>query len=133
MRILLTSLLIAAAWAASERVQEPEFQLRVDVPLVSVDVRVFNSRGEPMTTLTETDFVVFEEGEEQQIQVFSSVDTPYNILLLFDRSASTENQWTFMQRAAARFLRNLRPQDSLALGAFDEGLTMLSDWSDTRK
>ena len=133
MRLLLTSLLVAAAWAASGRTQEPEFQLRVDVPLVSVDVRVVDSRGEPLTTLAETDFVVLEEGEEQKIQVFSSVDTPYNILLLFDRSGSTENQWTFMQRAAARFLRNLRPQDSLALGAFDEGLTMLSDWSDTRK
>src|SRR5688572_16939028 len=127
------SLLVAAgaAWAASGRTQEPEFQLRVDVPLVSVDVRVVDSRGEPLTTLAETDFVVLEDGEEQKIQVFSSVDTSYNILLLFDRSGSTENQWTFMQRAAARFLRNLRPQDSLALGAFDEVLTMLSDWSDT--
>jgi VWFA-related protein len=123
----------AAAWVASGRAQEPEFQLRVDVPLVSVDVRVINSRGEPMTSLTGKDFVVLEDAEEQQIQVFSSVDTPYNILLLFDRSGSTENQWTFMQRAAARFLRNLRSQDSLAIGAFDDGLTMLSSWSDTRK
>ena len=89
MRLLLTSLLVAAAWAASGRTQEPEFQLRVDVPLVSVDVRVVDSRGEPLTTLAETDFVVLEEGEEQKIQVFSSVDTPYNILLLFDRSGST--------------------------------------------
>src|SRR5678815_804402 len=77
--------------------QEPAYQLRVDVPLVSVDVRVNDSRGQPLTSLTEKDFIVVEDGAEQQIQAFSSVETPYNILLLFDRSASTQDQWTFMQ------------------------------------
>jgi VWFA-related protein len=130
-----TLLMVAAAAAAasSATAQEPAFQVRVDVPLVSVDVRVTDSRGQPMTTLQATDFVILEDGKEEQIQLFSSVETPYNILLLFDRSGSTENQWTFMQRAASRFLRNLRPQDSLAIGAFDEGLMMLSTWNDPRK
>jgi len=86
-----------------------------------------------MTSLAANEFIILEDGVEQQIQVFNSVDTPYNILLLFDRSGSTENQWTLMQRAAARFLRNIRPQDSMAVGFFDEGLTMLSTWSDSRK
>jgi VWFA-related protein len=124
---------VAAGWAASVRSQEPAFQVRVDVPLVSVDVRVTDSRNQPMTTLKAADFVILEDGKEQQIQLFSSVESPYNILLLFDRSGSTENQWTFMQRAASRFLRNLRPQDTLAIGAFDDGLMMLSTWSDPRK
>jgi len=110
--------------------QEPAYQLRVDVPLVSVDVRVNDSRGQPLTSLTEKDFIVVEDGAEQQIQAFSSVETPYNILLLFDRSGSTQDQWSFMQRAASRFMMNLRKQDSLALGAFDDGLTMLSAWND---
>jgi VWFA-related protein len=113
--------------------QEPVYQLRVDVPLVSVDVRVTDSGGQPMTSLMEKDFVVVEDGIEQQIQVFNSVDTPYNILLLFDRSGSTQDQWSFMQRAASRFMFNLRKQDSLALGAFDDGLMMLSDWGDSSK
>jgi Ca-activated chloride channel family protein len=113
--------------------QDPVFQVRVDVPLVSVDVRVNDSRGQPVTTLAKEDFVLVEDGLEQQIQAFSSVDTPYNILLLFDRSGSTQDQWSFMQRAASRFMSNLRKQDSLALGAFDEGLMMLSNWSDPLK
>jgi VWFA-related protein len=120
---------IAGIGTASAPAQEPVYQLRVDVPLVSVDVRVSDSRGQPLTTLTEKDFILLEDGVEQRIQAFSSVDTPYNILLLFDRSASTQEQWSFMQRAAARFMLNLRKQDSLALGAFDDGLMMLSDWN----
>jgi Ca-activated chloride channel homolog len=124
---------IAGTAIAASPAQEPLFQVRVDVPLVSVDVRVNDSRGQPMTTLNKEDFVLVEDGVEQQIQAFSSVDTPYNILLLFDRSGSTQDQWTFMQRAASRFMSNLRKQDSLALGAFDDGLMMLSNWDDPVK
>jgi len=127
-----SSLLVAAIACigiSSVTAQEPVYQLRVDVPLVSVDVRVNDSRGQPLASLTEKDFILVEDGVEQQIQAFSSVDTPYNILLLFDRSGSTQDQWSFMQRAASRFMLNLRRQDSLALGAFDDGLMMLSDWN----
>jgi VWFA-related protein len=124
---------ISSIGIATAPAQEPVYQLRVDVPLVSVDVRVNDSRGQPMTSLVEKDFIVVEDGVEQLIQAFSSVDTPYNILLLFDRSGSTQDQWSFMQRAASRFMLNLRKQDSLALGAFDDGLMMLSDWKDPAK
>ena len=113
-------------------VQDPVFQLRVDVPLVSVDVKVLDSRGQPMTSLTAKDFIIAEDGVEQQVASFTSIDTPYNILLLFDRSGSTEELWTTMQRSADRFVRNLRPQDRVALAAFDEGVMMLSGWNDSR-
>src|SRR4026209_1200381 len=118
--------------AISLSAQEPVYTLRVDVPLVSVDVKVLDSRDQPMTSLTAKDFIVLEDGAEQDIQVFTSVDTPNNILLLFDRSGSTQDQWSFMQRAAGRFIRNLRPQDHVALAAFDRGVTVLSEWKDTK-
>jgi len=49
-----------------------------------------------MTSLVEKDFIVVEDGVEQLIQAFSSVDTPYNILLLFDRSlkAVPNSDWS---------------------------------------
>ena len=112
--------------------QDPVFQLRVDVPLVSVDVKVLDSRGQPMTSLTAKDFIIAEDGVEQQVASFTSIDTPYNILLLFDRSGSTEELWTTMQRSADRFVRNIRSQDRVALAAFDEGVMMLSGWNDSR-
>lgn len=128
---LVTTVLGVGVLAISLSAQDPVYTLRVDVPLVSVDVKVLDSRDQPMTSLTAKDFIVREDGAEQEIQVFTSVDTPNNILLLFDRSGSTQDQWTFMQRAASRFIRNLRPQDRVALAAFDEGVMMLSGWNDT--
>src|SRR5262245_48576086 len=112
--------------------QDPVFQFKVDVPLVSLDVTVTDPRGRPISSLTAKDFIILEDGEEQQIQSFTAMETPYNILLLFDRSGSTERLWTTMQRSAERFVRNLRPQDRAAVAAFDEGLMMLSGWNDSR-
>ena len=122
----------AAFLIAVVLLQDPVLQLRVDVPLVSVDVKVLDSRGQPMTSLTAKDFIIAEDGVEQPVAGFTSIDTPYNILLLFDRSGSTEELWTTMQRSAGRFVRNLRSQDRVALAAFDEGVMMLSGWNDSR-
>ena len=129
---ILTTAALGAAGPSALRAQNQTFTVTVDVPLVTVDVKVLDSKQQPMTALTEKDFIIVEDGVEQQLQNFSSVGTAYNIFLLFDRSASTENQWTFMQRAAVRFLHNVRAQDRVAIGSFDEGVTMLSEWNDSR-
>lgn len=109
--------------------QEPVYNLRVDVGLVSLDVTVMDAQNQPLTSLLQRDFTVYEDGVEQEIKIFSALDTPYNILLLFDRSGSTADQWRTMQRAASSFIRNLRKQDRVALASFEDGLMMLSDWS----
>jgi Ca-activated chloride channel family protein len=124
--------LIGAVGATALLAQEPVFNLRVDVQLVSLDVTVTDAQSQPITNLVQRDFTLVEDGVEQQIKSFNALDTPYNILLLFDRSGSTAEQWKTMQRASATFIRNLRKQDRVALGAFDDGLTMLSAWTDTR-
>ena len=105
--------------------------LNVDVPLVSVDVVVFDSDARPMTSLQERDFLIYEDGVEQKVQSFENTNAPYNILLLFDRSSSTQGQWKSMRNSAGRFIRNLRPQDRVAVGSFDEGVIMFSKWQDT--
>ena len=123
-------LFVSAAWLSG---QEPVYTLRVDVPLVSLEVAAFDAGGRALTTLTGEDFQVYEDDTPQEIRNFAPVGTPYNILLLFDRSGSTQNQWPFMQRAVARFLENLRPQDKIAIAAFDDDFDMLLDWKDSRR
>ncbi len=127
-RLLLLGL-IGAFSAAGLAAQEPVYSMKVDVGLVSLDVTVMDAQNQPMTSLLQRDFTVYEDGEEQEIKNFSTLDTPYNILLLFDRSGSTQDQWRTMQRAASAFVRNLRKQDRVALASFEDGITILSNWS----
>jgi VWFA-related protein len=113
--------------------QETVYTLRVDVPLVPVDVSVSDPEGRPISDLGEEDFEVYENGVRQEIRYFTPVSTPYNILLLFDRSGSTQHKWPVMQRAVAGFIANLRHQDRLAMGTFDSDLEMQTEWTGDRE
>jgi VWFA-related protein len=130
---LVRLLLIAFVSAVCASGQQPLYTLKVDVPLVSLEVAAFDAGGRPVTTLTREDFQIYENGARQEIRNFAPVATPYNILLLFDRSGSTQGQWPFMQSAVARFLENLRPQDRIAIAAFDDEFEMLVNWTDSRR
>jgi len=108
--------------------QDGGFQLRVDVPLVSVDVSVTDSNGRPVSTLTKDDFLVFEDGVPQNIQNFSPVEIPYNVLLLFDCSGSTKPQQALMLTAMRRLISRLRAQDVIAIAQFGTSVDLRLDW-----
>lgn len=112
--------------------QEPDYTLKIDVPVVTVEVTVQDARGQLAGNLSSNAFEVYEDGTRQEIRYFAPVSTPYNILLLFDRSGSTQDQWPLMQRAVAGFILTLRAQDKVAIGAFDYDLQMQRDWTGNR-
>src|SRR5687767_9112537 len=130
--MLKTILTIASLLAAIVVVaQNPSSSIRVDVTLVTVDVRVSDAAGRPVTDLTQQDFQVFEDDQPQEIRAFAPVQSAYSILLLIDRSTSMENHWPLMGPAIARLVANLRPQDRISIGAFDErsqNVELLLDW-----
>src|SRR5215831_6120368 len=128
--------LLAAAFVSGARVsaQAPDYTLKVDVPYVSVDVTVKDAGGKPLNDLSADSFALYENGVPQEIRHFLPVSTPYNILLLFDRSGSTQDKWLLMQRAVVGFIASARPQDRIAIATFDYELeTQLSWTSDRRK
>jgi VWFA-related protein len=102
---------------------------RVDVPLVSLDVGVTDPSGRALINLTQDDFQVLEDGEPREIKSFSSVETPYNILALFDCTGSTREAWPFLLKALNGFLGTLRPQDLVAVAAFGMGTNTILDWT----
>jgi VWFA-related protein len=107
-------------------------QISVDVQLVTVDVTVDDASGKPISSLKQQDFTVLEDGEPRTIQSFSPAETPYNILLLFDRSTSTQGQWPFLLRAISRFITQLPDQHRIALAAFDDETEMIMKWQNAR-
>jgi len=127
--------LLAAALVSGALVsgQSPEYKLKVEVPFVSIDVTVQDAAGNTQRNLSADAFRVYENGVEQQILHFVPVSTPYHILLLFDRSGSTQNKWPLMQRAVAGFIANLRPQDQIAIATFDYEVELQQEWTSDRR
>jgi len=119
-------LLLGAIAAAAP--QDP-VQFNVNVALTGVAVYVDDASGRPVTNLTRDDFAIFEDGQPREIKSFESAESAYNILLLFDRSSSTEDQWPYLVRALSRFLDRLPRQHRVAVAAFDDKPEMLYKWS----
>lgn len=122
------TLLMAAAVLPLGQVPMP---LSVNVDRVTADVYV-DAAGKPVTDLTREDFTVFEDGKAREIADFTAAETPYNILLLFDRSSSTADQTRFLVRAITRFVDQLPEHDRVALAAFDDKPEMLAEWTNPR-
>ena len=121
--LALTLLGLAAAIAAAQ-----EFQLSVDVSLVSVDVGVYDRKGEAVTTLTQEDFLIFEDGVRQDIRAFEPSGVAFNALLVVDRSGSMRSVWDSVIQGLNRFMTVLRVQDRVAIAAFDNGVEIVSKW-----
>ncbi len=111
--------------------EEPLVELRSD--LVSFTVSVVGPHGESLRHLTREDFLVYEDGERQQISHFATVEAPVDIVLLLDTSGSMRGELKRVQRAAARFIERMRPQDRIAIVEFNREAILHQDFTQQRK
>src|ERR1044072_5054509 len=103
---------------AAEEVDEDDV-IRVDTTLVTIPVNVTDRNGHYVGNLRQQDFRIYEDGVEQQIAYFASVDTAFNIALLLDTSDSTRFRLEDIQNEAISFLHQLRPDDRVMVVTFN--------------
>ena len=111
--------------APKEESSQPAVQgnrIRVNVNLVTVLVSVLDEHNRPAPDLPREAFQLFDEGNEQKIDVFEpETSLPLDLALMIDASMSAHKEITFEQEAAAHFIRQVvRPGDRLAVFSFDE-------------
>ena len=94
--------------------------LTVNTNLVTVPVKVMDRAGKNILNLQRKDFHVFENGVEQRIAYFATVDTPFTVVLLLDTSGSTEFKMEDIQNAAISFVNQLKEQDRVMVMSFDD-------------
>lgn len=85
--------------------------LRKDVDLVLVPVTVTDGVGHPVITLSQKDFLLYENDSPQRIQYFSGEDAPLSIALVLDFSGSMKNKVEYEKQAIDQFFSNANPQD----------------------
>src|SRR5262245_16866779 len=117
---------------AEQEPQRPD-TIKVDTALVTVPVVVTDRYGQFVTGLSQHDFRVEENGEAQQIASFSSTETPFNVAVLIDTSRSARNKLGVIRKAALNFVKQLQPNDRVLIGAFDEKVTFLGDFTNDRR
>jgi VWFA-related protein len=101
--------------------------LTINTALVTVPVTVMDRGGKYVPNLTRRDFHLFENGVEQRIAYFATVDQPFTVVLLIDTSGSTHFKIEEMQSAAISFVNQLKDQDRVMVMSFDESIRTLCE------
>ncbi len=82
--------------------------------------------------LRRQDFHVFDEGIEQRIAYFATVDQPFTVALVIDTSGSTHFRLEEIQDAAIAFVNQLQPQDRVMVISFDDQIRVLTEPTNDR-
>ena len=101
--------------------------LTINTGLVTVPVKVMDRGGKYVPNLTRRDFHVFENGVEQRIAYFATVDQPFTVVLLIDTSGSTHFKIEDMHNAAISFVNQLKEQDRVMVMSFDDSIRTLCE------
>lgn len=106
--------------------------VRVSTSLVSVPVSVMDRAGKYVPNLQQRDFRIFEDGVEQQVAYFASVEKPFTVALVIDTSGSTRFKIEEIQGAALAFVDQLRPEDRVMVVSFNDDITVLAEPTNDR-
>jgi Ca-activated chloride channel homolog len=98
--------------------------------LVTVPAIVMDRNGRYIANLHKEDFRVYEDGVEQDISYFASVEKPFTVALMLDVSGSTQLQLAQIREAANTLVSRLRFNDRLMALTFDGQINLLTEAAD---
>ncbi len=110
------------------------FSLRVDVPVVTVDVGVILQKTHQFVpNLQQANFRVYEDGVPQTITRMQRIQAPITALLLCEFAAKNYAFIYDMRNAAFTFAQQLKPEDYVAVMTFDMRTQILTDFTQDKR
>lgn len=110
---------------------------RSDATTVQVDVAVLDNKGRFIPNIPRGNFRVLEDGVPQQTKEFSMGEAPMTIALVIEFSNLFQSYWSQgwyeSLMATYGFVQTLKPEDYVAVVAFDLRPEMLSDFTTDRR
>lgn len=106
--------------------------IKVETNLVTMPVSVLDREGRFISGLQQKDFQIFENGIEQKVGYFQSVEQPFTVVLMIDVSPSTQFQIEEIQNSAISFVNQLRANDRVMVIEFDDSVRVLSQPTNNR-
>lgn len=115
--------------------QAPTF--RADTLSVTVDVGVLDNRGRFIPGIPPGNFRILEDGVPQKITGFTTGESPMTVAMVIEFSNLFQQYWSWGWQetltACYSFLDTLKPEDTVAVVAFDLRPEILSDFSTDRR
>src|SRR5690348_15382593 len=119
------------------KIKNPEeignYSLRVDVPLVNVDVSVVTKDGQFIPGLKRDNFRIYEDGIPQKVADFSQSEKPITAVLLVEFAATNYYFVYDMLNAAYTFTQQLKPEDYVAVISYDMKPEIVADFTQDKR
>ncbi|QOY89075.1 VWA domain-containing protein [Paludibaculum fermentans] len=120
-----------------EKAEAGQPTFRSDTLTVSVDVAVLDNRGRFIPGIPAGNFRVLEDGVPQKVSGFTTGESPITLAMVIEFSNLYQQYWSYGWQetltACYGFLQTLKPEDTVAVVAFDMRSEILSDFSTNRQ
>jgi VWFA-related protein len=111
----------------------PDYSIRVNVPLVNVDVSVLTKDGQFVNGLKKENFKVYEDGTQQTISNFNQSEAPITAVLLVEFANTSYYLLYDTLTAAYSFSDGLKKNDWIAVVSYDMKPTIVVDFTQDKK
>ena len=118
----------------------PDYSIRVDVPVVTLDVLVTTKDGQTIPGLKQENFKIAEDGEPQKIASFNQTQAPITAVLLIEfaaaRAFSGTQAYHYMYdalNASYTFASQLKKEDWVAVESYDMKPQILVDFTQDKR
>jgi Ca-activated chloride channel family protein len=129
--------LVAALGVFAERTlaQQEGFRFRSAVELINVTATVSDHSGRFVGGLTKDDFIVYEDGQPQEVSHFSNERVPVSLGIVLDTSGSMAgDKFDSARTAIDRFLYDLLdPSDEIFIYRFSNNPALVQGWTSNRE
>jgi Ca-activated chloride channel homolog len=128
---------IPSQYNQKDRPQKPEAQFKTDVDVVTLDVSVLDNKGHFIPGIPLDRFRVLEDGVPQRLQSINPGQSPMTVSLVIEFSARFQRlysmNWFQTLQLAWGFVSTLKPQDYVAIVAYDIKPEILTDFTTDRQ
>ena len=111
----------------------PDYSIRVDVPLVNLDVLVTTKDGQFIPGLHKENFKILEDGVEQKVTNFNQSEAPITAVLLIEFASTNYNYMYDALNASYTFASGLKKEDWIAVTAYDMKPQILVDFTQDKR
>ncbi len=111
----------------------PDYSIKVDVPLVNLDVLVTTKDGQFIPNLKKDNFKIFEDGAPQTISNFNQSTAPITAVLLVEYASTNYNYMYEALNASYNFAATLKPEDWIAVVSYDMRPQILTDFTQDKR
>src|ERR1039457_4490773 len=111
----------------------PDYSIKVDVPVVTLDVLVTTKDGQTIPGLKQENFKIMEDGTPQKIATFNQSQAPITAVLLIEYAATNLQYMYDALNASYTFASGLKKDDWVAVVSYDMKPQILVDFTQDKR